>query len=87
MRQEHSPEDDVAHGRFLAQAFADPRYIRQHGRPLFVVWRPKHLPDPRATINRIADSVEREGLPRPFFMGVDSHCPVWTVVKWASTER
>jgi hypothetical protein len=51
MRQEHSPEDDVAHGRFLAQAFADPRYIRQHGRPLFVVWRPKHLPDPRATIN------------------------------------
>src|SRR4029079_12727647 len=75
MRQEHSPEDDAAHGRFLAQAFADPRYIRQRGRPLFLVWRPKHLPDPRATINRIADSVEREGLPRPFFMGVDSHCP------------
>jgi lipopolysaccharide biosynthesis protein len=75
MAQEHSPEDDAAHGRFLAQAFLDPRYMRQRGRPLFLVWRPKHLPDPRATINRIADSVEKNGLPRPFFMGVDSHCP------------
>jgi lipopolysaccharide biosynthesis protein len=75
MRQDHSPEDDRAHGRFLARAFADPRYIRQYGRPLFLIWRPKHLPDPRATIDRIAAAVELEGLPRPFFMGVDSHCP------------
>ena len=75
MSQDHSPEDDVAHGRFLARAFADPRYIRQHDRPLFLVWRPKHLADPRGTIDRIALEVERQGLPRPFFMGVDSHCP------------
>lgn len=75
MPQEHSPADDEAHGHFLTQAFRDPRYIRHHGRPLFLIWRPKHLPDPAATLNRIAAVVERDGLPRPFFMGVDSHCP------------
>jgi lipopolysaccharide biosynthesis protein len=76
MAQEHSAADDDAHGRFLARAFADPRYIRHHGRPLFLVWRPRHLPDPpKATLDRIAAAVQREGLPRPFFMGVDSHCP------------
>ena len=76
MAQEHSAADDDAHGQFLARAFADPRYIRYHGRPLFLVWRPRHLPDPpKATLDRIAVAVQREGLPRPFFMGVDSHCP------------
>jgi lipopolysaccharide biosynthesis protein len=75
IRQEYSADDDEAHGRFLAHAFADPRYVRHHGRPLFLVWRPKHRPEPRATVDRIAAAVEREGLPRPFFMGVDSHCP------------
>lgn len=75
MPQNHSPEDDVAHGRFLARAFADARYIRHHDRPLFLVWRPTHLTDPRGTLDRISREVEREGLPRPFFMGVDSHCP------------
>jgi len=76
MPQNHSPADDEEHGRFLARAFADPRYIRHHGRPLFLVWRPRHLPDPpKATLDRIAAVVEGEGLPRPFFMGIDSHCP------------
>jgi hypothetical protein len=75
MPQDHSAADDDEHGRFLARAFADPRYIRQHGRPLFLIWRPKHLRDPRGTLDRIAASVQRDGLPRPFFMGVDSHCP------------
>ena len=75
MPQEHSAADDEAHGRFLVQAFADRRYIRHHDRPLFLIWRPKHLPDPRGTLDRIAARVAAEGLPRPFFMGVDSHCP------------
>jgi hypothetical protein len=75
MAQDHSPEDDAAHGRFLARAFADPRYIRHHDRPLFLIWRPKHLPDPRGVLDRISREVEREGVPRPYFMGVDSHCP------------
>jgi hypothetical protein len=76
MAQEHSAADDEAHGQFLARAFADPRYIRHHGRPLFLVWRPRHLPDPpKATLDRIAAAVQRTGLPRPFFMGIDSHCP------------
>jgi len=75
MSQDHSPDDDVAHGRFLARAFADPRYMRHHGRPLFLVWRPKHLPDSRNTLDRLSLEVEKQGLPRPFFMGVDSHCP------------
>ncbi len=75
LKQEYSPEDDENHGRFLARAFADPRYIHHHGRPLFLVWRPKHLSDPAGTVERIADAVESQGVSRPFFLGVDSHCP------------
>jgi hypothetical protein len=74
LRQEYSPKDDEDHGRYLARAFADPRYLRHHGRPLFLVWRPKYLAEPRATVERIAAAVEKEGVPRPFFLGVDSHC-------------
>lgn len=45
-RQEYGgPDDEEAHFRFLAAAFADTRYIRVAGRPLFVVHRPGALPD------------------------------------------
>ena len=33
MDQPYSPEDDEAHGRYLAEVFADPRYLRVDGRP------------------------------------------------------
>jgi lipopolysaccharide biosynthesis protein len=47
--QQYSTEDDRAHGRWLAAAFADPRYLRLDGRPVFGVYRAALLPDPKRT--------------------------------------
>lgn len=48
--QKYSAEDDETHLRSLIRVFADPRYIRVKGRPLFLVYRASNLPDPAATI-------------------------------------
>lgn len=74
MEQRHSKEDDVAHARWLACAFADPRYIRVAGRPLFLIYRPTHLPDPQGTAETLRTTVMKEGLPDPWLVGVDAHC-------------
>src|SRR2546430_38094 len=47
--QPYTVEDDIEHGRWLAETFADRRYIRVNGRPLFAVYRPGDLPDPART--------------------------------------
>ena len=43
--------DHEAHFRALLPAFADPRYIRVAGKPLFLVFDPESLPDAAATLN------------------------------------
>jgi lipopolysaccharide biosynthesis protein len=50
MEQTYSQEDDLAHADWLGRAFADNRYIRIGGRPLFLVYRPAHLPDAKRTV-------------------------------------
>ncbi len=73
LKQEYSPKDDENHGRFLARAFADPRYIPS-SRPPVVPRLASKAPvrTPSGTVARIAEAVEREGVTRPFFLGVDS---------------
>jgi lipopolysaccharide biosynthesis protein len=43
--------DHEAHFRALLPAFADPRYIRVAGKPLFLVFDPESLPDAAATLD------------------------------------
>ena len=43
IEQTYSEQDDRAHARWLARAFADPRYIRVHGRPMLVVYKPLRI--------------------------------------------
>jgi lipopolysaccharide biosynthesis protein len=74
IRQTYSAEDDVAHARWLVRAFADPRYLRVNGRPLFLVWRPQDLPDARRTTERLRDECARAGLHDPWLVGIDAHC-------------
>jgi lipopolysaccharide biosynthesis protein len=71
--QTHSTRDDVEHARWLTHAFTDPRYIRVRGRPLFVVYRPEHLPDPGRFIHTLIRECGRKGLERPFVVGTNSH--------------
>jgi len=72
--QSYSEEDDRTHARWLARAFADSRYIRIHGRPLLVVYRPKALPDARRTTDIFRTECIRLGLPEPYLVGIDAHC-------------
>jgi lipopolysaccharide biosynthesis protein len=75
MEQRHSPGDDIAHALWLARAFADPRYVCVDGRPLFVVYRPWELPDPRRTVETLRERCIREGVPDPYLLGMNGHRP------------
>jgi len=75
MPQTYSAEDDVSHIRWLMRAFADPRYLRVNDRPLFLVYRPTDLPDPRRTTDLWRAECVRQGLPEPYLAATDAHCP------------
>lgn len=70
--QEYSEDDDRAHLRDLLRFFADPRYVRVQGRPLFLVYRPSRLPDPRRTAEAWREEAARAGLPGLHLCGVES---------------
>jgi len=73
IKQTYSREDDLEHVRWLIQAFADERYIRVDGRPVFLVYRPGDLPEPEVTIELWRSECIDAGLPEPFLLGVISH--------------
>ncbi|MCC6737252.1 MAG: glycoside hydrolase family 99-like domain-containing protein [Bauldia sp.] len=50
IRQDYRGEDEAALVDDLARHFADPRYIRVGGRPLFFLYRPEIVPRARETI-------------------------------------
>ena len=73
-KQDYSPEDDVNHARSLLPAFADPRSIKVDGRPMFLIYRPKDLPDPQRTTETFRQTCLKNGLPEPYLVGVSAHC-------------
>jgi hypothetical protein len=60
--QAHSIDDDRRHFQELATAFADPRYLRLGGRPVFLVYRTDLLPDPHRTADVWRDEAHRLGV-------------------------
>ena len=75
IQQTYSEADDLAHARWLAAAFADPRYVTINGRPLFVVYRPFDLPDPQRTTDTFRREISRLGLAEPYLIGINAHNP------------
>jgi hypothetical protein len=71
LAQDYSPADDLAHIRALAPAFADPRYVRIDGRPLFLVYKPEHLPDARRTAEVWRSEAVRLGVGDPYLVRVE----------------
>jgi hypothetical protein len=71
--QRYGDDDDTAHLRHLAPAFADPRYLRVDGKPLFVVYRASRLPDPRRTTDLWRAEAARLGLGDLFLARVESY--------------
>lgn len=66
--QLHDAEDDVAFIEHLLPAFADPRYIRVHGRPLLMLYRMDLFPDPAATLKRFGDVCRAHGEATPYVL-------------------
>ena len=73
MAQSYSPDDDRAHIRHLLPAFADDRYIRVDGRPLFLVYWLAALPDARRTADTWREEAHRAGVGDLYLAAVESH--------------
>lgn len=65
-------EDDARHFAELLPAFQDARYMKVDGKPIFVVYRPFKMDDPKATIARWRAMASAAGLAGIYFVGVCS---------------
>jgi lipopolysaccharide biosynthesis protein len=70
--QVYSEEDDRDHIRWLAEAFKDDRYVRVDGKPLFLVYRVRDMPDPLATALTWREEACRLGIGEIFLARVES---------------
>src|SRR5271170_7629300 len=66
VRQTYSEHDDLAHIRWLAEAFSDPRYLRIRGRPVFLVYRAASLPEAVRTTETWRRESVRLGVGEPY---------------------
>jgi lipopolysaccharide biosynthesis protein len=70
--QKYSDQDDLNHIRTLLPAFADHRYIRVEGKPLFLVYRAHQLPNAKAMTDRWREEAMRTGLGELFLCRVEN---------------
>jgi hypothetical protein len=70
--QRYSDEDDARHIEWLIEAFRDPRYVRVDGKPVFLVYRADHLPDPVRTTRTWRARASSAGFPGLFLCRVES---------------
>lgn len=72
LQQRYAPEDDIAHIRWMINAFRDRRYITVDGKPLLMVYRVNYLPDPAETARAWRAEVAKAGLPGLYLCSVTS---------------
>lgn len=72
LQQDYSPADDVAHIQSLLPAFADPRYIRVGGKPVFLVYRTGLMPEPARTAERWRNEAMRAGIGDLYLIRVEN---------------
>jgi lipopolysaccharide biosynthesis protein len=62
-------DDLESHFEWLRRPFDDPRYIRVDGKPVFVVFRPERMPEPRAFAELFRELAARAGYPGLYLIG------------------
>lgn len=72
LRQTYSMPDHERHARWLCTAFADRRYMRVHGRPAFLVYRPLDIPELPRALDIYRRVAQAEIGCDPFLVAVDS---------------
>jgi glycosyltransferase involved in cell wall biosynthesis len=80
--QVYSAEDDLEHIRWLLPALRDHRAITVDGKPMFLVYRGSHLPDPARTCETWRMEVQRAGLPGIHLVAVET---AWDL-GWDATQ-
>lgn len=73
IEQTYSESDNIAHARYLASVFQDHRYIQVGGRPLFLIYRPTHIPILAHFISTLRECSRAAGTGDPFLLGCSSH--------------
>jgi FkbM family methyltransferase len=74
MEQAYGGElDDQAHFEFLLPALKDPRAIRIDSKPVFLIYRPAHLPNAEGTLRLWRELAEQAGLPGLYLIGIRTH--------------
>jgi len=68
VEQSYPPGDADAHYALLRTYFHDPRYLKDDGRPLFYIYKPKQLPQPDYTA-RLRELARADGFPDLFLLG------------------
>lgn len=66
-------QDDEAHFYALLDAFCDARYIKVDGKPLFYVYKPHQLPEPKRFVEHWQDLAVKNGLKGVYFVGEDRY--------------
>ena len=68
LQHSYRPEDDVAFIDDVARHMLDARYIRLSGRPIFFIYRPTQIPEPRVTISRWRELMRERHNLEPLFL-------------------
>jgi len=63
MEQKYDEYDPIQHIEWIGKAFADKRYIRINGKPLFLVYRADDIPNIRQVIGIWRSKIEEKGYP------------------------
>jgi hypothetical protein len=72
LEQHYDAAEQEEHIHSLVTAFADPRYLRIGGRPLFAIYRVQSLPDSWQFIEALRATATATGLPDPYIVKFDT---------------
>lgn len=73
IEQRYSESDDQAHAEFLAAAFADPRYLRTDGRPVFFMYRTQEHPAPTRFADMLRAACSAAGVADPYLVRFETN--------------
>lgn len=72
LKQNYNEQDDLDHLRALAPAFADSRYIRVDGKPVFIIYRSELFPDIQRTLETWRKEALRLGIGELYLVRMES---------------
>lgn len=70
-------EDHKKHFYAVLDAFKDPRYLKVNGKPLFLVYKPAHIPDSVQFTGLWRNLARKEGLKGIYFIAISEMRPRW----------